>query len=69
MYKIFVQRILLLYDYSVNKFKCWFWQQQAGIERSIEIQHGKKIISKLLLLAGSRSPEVWYGDRAIAQLQ
>ncbi|MEG3844527.1 hypothetical protein [Microcoleus sp. herbarium14] len=37
--------------------------------RSTEIAHTEKITSKLLLLAMSRSPEVWYGDRAIAQLQ
>lgn len=29
----------------------------------------EKITSKLLLLAGARSPEIWYGDRAIARLQ
>ncbi|WP_333357850.1 hypothetical protein [Microcoleus sp. N3A4] len=39
-------------------------------DRLIETDPAReKITSKLLLLAGSRSPEVWYGDRAIAQLQ
>ena len=46
----------------------------AGLGRSWDLllkrdPAQEKITSKLLLLGGSRSPEVWYADRAIAKLQ